>query len=57
MPGWTLANSSMSWSPDGRDLLMYQSRTGTFAIVAADQLTVTPLRAAGDDSTGPRLDR
>ena len=44
VPGWTLANTSMSWSPDGRDLLMYQSRTGKYAIVSADQLTVTPLR-------------
>ncbi|HET9944466.1 MAG TPA: hypothetical protein VFR56_02360 [Actinomycetes bacterium] len=44
VPGGTLANSSMSWSPDGRDLLMYQSRTGKYAIVSADQLTVTPLR-------------
>ena len=25
VPGGTLANGSMSWSPDGHDLLMYQS--------------------------------
>jgi hypothetical protein len=44
IPGWTLANASMSWSPDGGDLLMYRSSTASYAIVSVDQVTVTRLR-------------
>ena len=44
VPGWTLANGSMSWSPDGGDLLMYRSSTGEHAIVSADDGSVSTIR-------------
>ena len=44
LPG-RLANGSMSWSPDGRDLLMYRSATGGFAVVSVAEGTATALKA------------
>lgn len=43
--GWTITNGSMSWSPDGADLLMYNARSGSFAVVQADGEGVSQLPA------------
>ena len=45
--GLSLVNGSMSWSPDGRDLLMYRPSVGTFAIVAAAGGSVARLPQPG----------
>lgn len=44
LPGRILANSSMSWSPDGQDLLMYRLDVGGFSIVSTDTARATRLR-------------
>jgi len=59
LPG-RLANGSMSWSPDGRDLLMYRSATGGFAVVSVADGTATALPAPAGDArplgwTGDRV--
>ena len=45
IPGRTITNGSMSWSPDGEDLLMYESASGIFAVVPVDGGSAVELTA------------
>jgi hypothetical protein len=48
LPGLHATNSSMSWSPDGRRLLLYQRLPGRFAVMTLADRTVEPLVAPPD---------
>jgi len=36
LPGMTVTNGSMSWSPDGRLILLYERATGSYVVMPAD---------------------
>ncbi len=44
----SLANGSMSWSPDGRSLLAYDSHQGSFQLLDVDGRPAEPLPQPGD---------